>query len=91
MQLALAAGILDVDYLLNNISSVQFSEWQAFHKLHPFGPQAETQRFAIQQANIANSPHFTTRKIRQPSEFMPSFKVKQQTAEEQIAILKGLR
>jgi len=91
MQLALAAGTLNVDLMLNSISSEQFSEWQAFYLLHPFGPQAETQRFAIQQANIANAPHYKTQKVRKMSEYMPQFEHHEQTAEQQIAILKGLR
>ena len=91
MQLALAAGILDVDAMLNSISSVQFSEWLAFYQLYPFGAQAETKRFAMQQANIANAPHYKTQNAREMSDFMPQFATKKQTTEEQIAMLKGLR
>lgn len=89
MQLGLAAGILDIDYLLSGMTSVQLSEWQAFYQIYPFGPQAETNRFATQQAHILNSPHYTTKKPRDPNEFLPCFRVKEQTPEDQIAMLKG--
>jgi len=87
MQLALAAGIVDVDLMLNSMTSNQFSEWQAFYRVNPFGAGAQTRRFAIQQANIVNSPHFTTKKVRKPEEFMPMF-TKKQTVEEQIALMR---
>lgn len=90
MQLALAAGILDVDSMLESMTSQQFSEWQAFYIINPFGAGAETSRFAIQQANILNSPHFSTKKVRDSSEFLPQFKNSNQTIEEQITMMKGL-
>ena len=93
MQLALAAGHLDVDRMLDSLTSKQFAEWQAFYYINPFGVQAETERFAIQQSNILNAPHFLDRskKPRQPTEFMPTLEpAKQQTIEEQAAILDRL-
>ena len=90
MQLGLAAGILDIDALLNSISAVQLDEWQAFYRLYPFGPKAQTHRFAIQQANIVNSPHYMRKQFIEPAEFMPRFKAAPQTIEQQIAMFKGL-
>ena len=90
MQLALAVGVLNVDTLLDSISSAQFSEWQAFYQLFPFGAQAETHRFAQQQANIVNSPHYRYKNAREPSEFMPNYRPKKQTVADQIAMLKAL-
>lgn len=90
MQLALVAGYLDVDLMLSSISSNQFSEWQAFYRINPFGAGAETSRFAIQQAHIVNSPHFSTKKLRYPHEYMPVFKQKKQTVKQQIAMFNRL-
>jgi len=90
MQLALAAGIVDVDSMLNGMTSNQFSEWQAFYRVNPFGAGAETRRFAIQQAHIVNSPHFSSKKLRKPDEFMPVFKEKKQTIKQQIAMFDRL-
>lgn len=90
MQLALAAGTLDVDLMLNSISSEQFSEWQAFYQLFPFGAQAETHRFAVQQANIVNSPHYQPKKAFTPCDFMPRYTRKKQTTEQQIALFDQL-
>lgn len=90
MQLGLAAGILDIDALLNSISAVQLDEWQAFYRLYPFGAKAQTHRFALQQANIVNSPHYTRNQFIEPDEFMPRFKAITQTISQQIAMFKGL-
>ncbi|MFT6586090.1 MAG: hypothetical protein ACJAUY_000671 [Cognaticolwellia sp.] len=90
MQLALAAGRLDVDQMLDEMSSNQFSEWQAFYRVNPFGAGAETRRFAMQQAHIVNSPHFSTKEIRKPEDFMPVFKVKEQSIEQQISMFNRL-
>lgn len=90
MQLALAAGTLDVDGMLNNMSSEKFSEWQAFGRIYPFGAEAETKRFAIQQANILNAPHFSTKKVRLATEFIPTFKPKKKTVKQQIAMFDRL-
>jgi hypothetical protein len=90
MQLALAAGRLDVDAMLESMTSNQFSEWQAFYRVNPFGAGASTRRFAIQQANIANSPHFSTKKPRSADEFMPIFKPQKQTTQQQIALFNRL-
>lgn len=90
MQLALAAGRLNVDEMLDEMSSNQFSEWQAFYRVNPFGAGAETRRFAMQQAHIVNSPHFSTKKIRSPEEFMPVFKIKEQSIEQQISMFNRL-
>jgi hypothetical protein len=90
MQLALAAGIVNVDNMLDGMTSNQFSEWQAFYRVNPFGAGAETNRFAIQQAHIVNSPHFSSKKLRSPDEFMPVFNEKKQTIEQQIALVNRL-
>tara|TARA_R110001583_G_scaffold21308_3_gene80877 strand:+ start:25883 stop:26185 length:303 start_codon:yes stop_codon:yes gene_type:complete len=90
MQLALAAGKVNVDQMLDEMTSNQFSEWQAFYRVNPFGAGAETYRFAMQQAHIVNSPHFSSKKLRSPDEFMPVFKEKKQTIEQQIALFNRL-
>lgn len=90
MQLALAAGKTDVDGMLDNMSSEQFSEWQAFYRINPFGAGAETARFAISQANTLNAPHFSTKKLRLATEFMPAFKKKKKTIAQQIALFDRL-
>ncbi len=90
MQLALAAGTLDVDAMLDNMTSEQFSEWQAFYRIYPFGAEAETHRWAMQQANILNAPHYSTKKPRLSTEFTPTFKKKKKTISQQIAIFDRL-
>jgi len=90
MHLALAAGNLNVNEVLDNMSSEQFSEWQAFARIYPFGPSAETERFAIQQANTLNAPHFSTKKVRLATEFIPTFKPKKKTVKQQIAMFNRL-
>lgn len=90
MQLALAVGNLNVNAMLDNMSSEQFSEWQAFYRINPFGAGAETSRFAMQQANILNGPHFSTKKIRLATEFMPAQKPKKKTIAQQIAMFDRL-
>jgi hypothetical protein len=90
MQLALVAGKLNVDEMLDSMTSNQFSEWQAFYRINPFGAGAETRRFAIQQAHIVNSPHFSSKKLRKPDEFMPVFKEQKQTTAQQIAMFDRL-
>jgi hypothetical protein len=86
----LAAGLVDVDNMLDSISSAQFSEWQAFYQIYPFGASAETRRFAVQQANIVNSPHYRHKSAVSSDDFMPVTNVKKQSASDQIAMLKGL-
>ena len=90
MQLGLAAGILDIDLLLSSISAVQLDEWQAFYRLYPFGAKAQPHRFALQQANIVNSPHYTRKTFIEPDEFMPCFKAPPQTIAQQIALFKAI-
>lgn len=53
MRLALACGTLDVDGLLDSISSSQWIEWQAFHELEPFGPERDDERAGIVCETIA--------------------------------------
>ena len=79
--------------MLDNMTSNQFAEWQAFDQITPFGALADTARFAIQQANILNAPHFVdkSKKPCKAADFMPMREQpKQQTIEEQAAILDRL-
>lgn len=87
MELARVAGTLDVDAMLESITSEQLGEWKAFYRLNPFGAGADTNRFAIQQANILNASHYSTGKVRLSTDFMPVFKKKKQTIEQQIAMI----
>jgi len=87
MELCLAIGTLDVDGEQEKITALQFNEWKAFRTINPFGAGADTRRFAMQQANILNASHYSTGKVRLPTEFMPVFKKKPQTIEQQIAMI----
>jgi hypothetical protein len=91
MQLALTFGYIDVDSMLNSISSQQFSDWQTFYRIHPFGAEIDSERFAMQQANLVNAPHWRFNKPRQADDYMPigyQHPAQPQTIEQQIAILK---
>lgn len=89
INLAITLGCLDVDAMLDGMSSTQFQEYLTFFAINPYGPIAQTQRFAAQCANILNAPHWQTKKARTVDEFLP-FKPKkpEQSIAEQIAIMK---
>ncbi len=89
INLAIALGCLDVDLMLDQMTSAQFQEYLTFFAINPFGPVAKTTRFAAQCANTLNAPHWQTKKPRKYQEFLPHQPKKpEQSIAEQIAIMK---
>ena len=39
---------------MRHISSAEFTEWQAFYQLEPFGPEAQSWRAAMLASILAN-------------------------------------
>lgn len=72
------------------IDSREFSEWQAFEIIEPFGPWRADAQAGIIASVVANT-HRTRGKAFTPGDFMMKFdgeKKKPMTAEQQIAMLK---
>lgn len=54
MRLAVKLGYSDVDTMLNLMLASQYSEWQRFYALEPFGTKLEEQHLATISMQIAN-------------------------------------
>lgn len=54
MRLALAVGRVDVDSMLEEITSVQLSEWMAFDRIEPFEDKRADVRNAVLCCTLAN-------------------------------------
>lgn len=69
-------GWPNVDAMLQQISSQQFAEWQAYTKLEPWGEERGDLRAGIVASTIANVNRSTksTRAFR-PQDFMPDFEI----------------
>lgn len=57
--------------MLEEISSVQFSEWMAFSRLEPFGYEIDLFGHAITASTIANVNRKKGKKAFAPKDFMP--------------------
>jgi len=65
------------------ISSVEFAEWQAYSALEPFGEERADLRSAIVACVIANSNRGSSQKAYKVKDFMPKFgRQKEQTCQE---------
>lgn len=54
MRLAIKLGYSNVDNMLAYMTASQFSEWQRFYLLEPFGSQAEERHLATISMQMAN-------------------------------------
>jgi hypothetical protein len=77
---------VDVDLMLESISSQQINEWMAFYQLEPFGADAQNIGHAITASTVANVNRQKGQKAFKVSDFMPNTQhaEKQQTVDEMI-------
>lgn len=90
--------------MLNQITSFQLAEWEAYSRLEPFGPLREDARFGMLAAATANCS-FAKKKDDtpfMPDDFIPTPESrmdelddlpsgpKKQTADEMLGVLMGL-
>jgi hypothetical protein len=77
-------GLWDVDGMLRGMSSRQFAEWMAYHRLHPIVDLYDL--FALLAATICNASGNFRRRFK-AEDFLPK---RPQTAAEQVAIFAKL-
>jgi len=75
--------------MLATISSTELAEWMAYYGLEPFGQDREALHAGIIAATVANASTGKG-KTYQPSDFMPDFDRKEQTADDMRAILNQM-
>jgi len=66
-------GIIDVDWLLDNISSVRLTEWMAYYQLEPFGQDRDAINTGIIASTMANIHRSKGQKTYTPTDFVPEF------------------
>lgn len=69
--------------MLRRMSSAELTEWLAFSTLEPFGGDAEYFGAAIVSSTVYNVQR-GKRKAMKPGDFVPQFRRKKQTVDEQI-------
>lgn len=74
MRLALALGEPHPDKLAEELTSQEFSEWIAFYRIEPFGPQVDDLRAGVIAATMANTGRAKNSKAYQPADFFPSLR-----------------
>lgn len=72
------------------MSSAELTEWLAFYTIEPFGEDTQYLGHAITASTIANVNRGKHGKRYKPDDFMPKFKAKKQTTQEQIAFAAAL-
>ncbi|NNF76423.1 MAG: hypothetical protein HKN05_00200 [Rhizobiales bacterium] len=72
------------------LSSFELTEWMAFYTLEPWGYEIDNFRPAVVAATIANVNREKGKPAYSPKDFMPA-ETSEQTASEQIAIMKGFQ
>lgn len=86
-RLALALGNIDVDAMLDGISSDQLIRWIAYAKIEPFGEERGDLRSAIVASTIANANRIKGR-VFKIDDFMPEFNKSKKTWQEMKSLLK---
>lgn len=81
---------MTVRELLQRIDSTELAEWIAYYSLEPFGQERDSLNSAIIAATIANANRASKSKTYKPSDFMPDFEHKEQSAEDMKAILDNM-
>jgi len=81
---------MTVETMLATISSRELAEWMAYYGLEPFGQEREALHAGIIAATVANANASSKSKTFQPSDFMPDFERKEQTADDMRAILNAM-
>ena len=72
--------------MLARMSSREISEWMAFYGIEPFGQDVQYIGHAITAATVANVNRGKGQHAMKPDQFMPKFKKREQTVDEQIQI-----
>ncbi len=80
---------MTVKEMLQRIDSTELAEWMAYYGLEPFGQEREALHAGIIAATVANA-NAAKGKTYQPSDFMPDFERKGQTADDMRAILNAM-
>lgn len=82
---------MTVEDLLNRISSLELSEWQAFYTIDPFGEERADMRAAMMAANVANAWKDKKQRTFKLKDFMLNFDPPEpQSTDQMKAILKGM-
>ena len=74
------------DEMLQRMSSREITEWIAFYSVEPFGQDTQYLGHAITAATIANTNRGKGQKAMKAEQFMPQFRNREQTVDEQIQI-----
>lgn len=87
----MALGFHSVKDCQAAISSNEFTEWQAYDLIEPFGFDRLPAYFGTIAATIANTQRTKNSKVFQWRDFFPPYgETKHQTTEEQISIIEML-
>jgi hypothetical protein len=84
----LELGYANVDAMLAEMSSAQFTEWQLYFGIEPFGSQLLDVHFASFQSLFANANRPKNQSAYQPKEFMLS---KQATNANPLSVFQKLK
>lgn len=88
LELALALGFANVDGMLAGMSSSQFTEWEAFFSISPYGTRAETLRAGLVAATVANFSPASKKHDFSPADFLPRQPEKKSLAKKALAIFE---
>ena len=83
-------GYASPDHLLKELTSTQLTEWMAFARIAPFGPQMDNLRGGIVAAAVANYSPISTKHDYTPADFMPRRPKKPLTLAQQIKKTFGI-
>ena len=83
MRLALACGRLDVDRFLNEVSSAQLAEWEAFDRIEPGGNAHDDERWGMVLSMMLNYLA-KSGKTYGPADFFPHLAVPDERTAEQV-------
>jgi|LauGreDrversion4_2_1035121.scaffolds.fasta_scaffold1006655_2 hypothetical protein len=61
---------MTVRQLLENIDSIELTEWLAYDQIEPFGPQREDLRAGLICSTVANHSMSPPKKPQRPSDYM---------------------
>jgi hypothetical protein len=64
---------MTVDEAQDRITSREFSEWQAYHQVEPFGQLRDDFRMGILAATVVNLFKSETDEPAKPTDFLPEF------------------
>lgn len=89
MRLALLWGVPDPDEILRRMTASQLTEWQAYYRQHPFGQDHTDFLIAQLTAVLANAHRAKNSMPAKPTDFLPIYVDRGQSAEEIETILRA--